>query len=293
MTGPAPRPADAGAADRPPPLLVTEETDPEVRRAATALATGSLVDARTRFTRIVAEHPDQVDAQVGLVLSGWTALGPSAVERDLAQLVREYPDHPLPSFELGLVQAARGDARASRPAIGSALDLGRGAGDAEGLAIARLADDLLHEDQFRGYPPVLVAEGDVPAGDRIAIRRLRASLAIDDRGAAAEQAALLAGSASPVSRIAGIVAAYDKSAAEASATRATDLAGALPRSTAAEERDAVQLHAGLLLAWSGETERGCRLVQAVADGVTPSRWRRLASPISAQLRMVYPERCEE
>lgn len=284
MTGSSPRPVDAGVASSPPPLALPSDTDERsvVALAAARLAAGDLQAARAGFADAVAESPDDVAAQVGLVLTQWRGAGPLAVERDLTQLAREYPESPLVALHLGLVRTLLGENRAARAALADAVRLGRADGDATGLRMARLADDLLHHRAFRGYLPVLVSPAEVPPADRAALRALLRDVERDDRDAARRRAIGLARSHSAAAQVAAVAATFDKDEPQAAAERLAALAG--DRSSTAAERSLARLHQALALLWSGEPRAdGCRLLRLVATQPGTGRAGTLARPIRDEL----------
>lgn len=284
MTGPAPKPADAGVQGTPPPLVLPSGTakDSGLARAAASLATGDLVAARQRFVDVVASSPDDVAAQAGLILSGWTSVGPRAVERDLAQLVREYPESSVAVVHLGLVQGALRDTRPARASLRSGVELGRAEGDATGLRLARLADDLLHPRAFSGYVPVLVEESEVGVADRRTVHRLLAAVARDDRVAAARLGTALARSGVGLVQVAGAAAQFDKDDPAATAARLDAVVAR--RGGDRTVADRARLEAALATLWDGgDRSAGCARLRTVTAPSADAATRRIAAPIAREL----------
>jgi hypothetical protein len=284
MTGPAPEAADAGLPASPPPMAVPvgmASTDP-VALAIKSLGSGELTAARRSFVSLVAESPDDPVSQVGLILAGWRSVGPSSVERDLNQLAKEQPDSAYVGLHLGLVQVLLGASATSKATLRGVIEVGRSAGDATSLRMARLADDLLHPTVFRSYVPVLVQPADVPASDRVALGKLRVAIEREDRTAAGVQAKLLARSADGMARVAGIVGRYAKGDEQATIAPLARIAA--DASEPRRVRDRAVLHQALTQLWSGsDRDAGCALLARVAAAPADVGTRRLAAPISAEL----------
>lgn len=284
MVGPAPKPADEGFPDAPPPLALPGEVaeGSELARAAARLAAGELDAARAGFTDVVAEDRDSEAGQVGLVLSRWRTTGPISVERDLGQLAREYPDSAFVALHLALVQGLLGEPRASRSSLREAVALGRDAADETSLRMARIADDLLHPDAFRGDMPVLVAPAEVRAQDRATHREMVAAVGRGDRNAATARAAKLSRSTDALSRVAAIVAGFDKGEPQPTIERLDAIAAAPGTDPAA--RDRARMLAALADAWSGgDRASACARLRESAGAGVDAGTRRLAGPIAAEL----------
>lgn len=284
QVGPRPKAADSGFPKEPPPLVLPTGTakDSSLGRAAALLATGNLGGARAGFTDVVADEPDGVAGQVGLVLARWRSTGPQSVERDLAQLTREYPDSALASLHLGLVQTLLGEQRAARATLRDALQLGRDAGDPTSLRMARLADDLLHPTAFKGAFPVLVQATEVRAADQPSLRRLLAAVTADDAAAAAGEAAKLARSSDAMSRVAAIAAQFDKD--DAAATTARLDAIATTAKAPGPARDRARFLSALAGLWGGgDRAQGCAVLRASTSPATDAGTRRLAVAIAGEL----------
>lgn len=284
MTGPAPTPVDAGLPKSPPPMTVPigMAKDAPVASAIGELAKGSFVAATNAFTTLVAEAPDDPVAQTGLILAEWRSDGPIAVEHDLSQLAQEQPDSSYVALHLGLVRVLIDESDGAETAFNSAVALGRAEGDATGLRMARLADDLLHPDGFRSYVPVLVQPSDVPIADRPALRRLLHDVERDDRVGAARDAKVLAASRSGMAHVASIVGRYEKGK-EADTQRALAAVAASAVEPAAV-RSRATLHQGLAQLWSGsDSDAGCDLLVRASGSEADIGTRRLATSISAEL----------
>lgn len=284
MVGPAPEPADSGFPKAPPPLALPDGVpeDGALARAAALLATGELEGARRGFTDVVALDREGEAGQVGLVLSRWRSTGPVSVERDLRQLAREYPASALVALHLGMVQALVGEDRASRTSLRDAIELGREAGDPTSLRMARLADDLLHPDAFRGDMPVLVAAAEVAAAERAPVRELLAAVGAGDHERRMRLAAQLERSTDDLVRVAAATATFDKADPEEAATRLEALAG--DRSVDAPARDRARMLAALARAWGGgDLDASCRVLRASTRDTVDQGTRRLAGPIAAEL----------
>lgn len=282
MVGPSPKPADAGFPKQPPPLALPSDTpdDSPLARAAVQLASGDLDEARSGFTDVVAEDQDGVAGQVGLVLSRWRATGPVSVERDLRQLVREYPDSALAALHLGLVQSLLDDPRAARQSLRDAVRLGRAAADPTSLRMARLANDLLHPDAFSGDLPVLVAPNEVPPGDRTQVRALLDAVQRGDALEVRTRSEALAGSRG-LTGVAVVAAGFDKDDPDAAVERLDAIArGTEP----AAVRDRARLMATLAELWGGgERAEGCTALQTSTRTSVDAGTRRLAVPIETEL----------
>ncbi len=282
MVGPSPKPADAGFPKQPPPLALPSDTpdDSPLAKAAVQLASGDLDGARSEFTNVVAEDQDGVAGQVGLVLSRWRSTGPVSVERDLRQLVREYPDSALAALHLGLVQSLLEDPRASRQSLRDAVRLGHAAADPTSLRMARLANDLLHPDAFKGDLPVLVAPNEVPAGDRAQVRALLGAVQRGDALEVRTRSEALAGSRG-LTGVAVVAAGFDKDDPDAVVDRLDAIArGREP----AAVRDRARLMATLAELWGGgERAAGCTALQTSTRTSVDAGTRRLAVPIESEL----------
>lgn len=284
MTGAPPESVDSGLPTDPPPMALPEDLDTKsgVAIAAGRLATGRLEDARTRFIDEVAERPDDVVAQTGLILSRWRSTGPRSVERDLAQLAREYPEDAFVAVHLGLVQTMLEDGRVARTTLTAARDLARRDDSPTGLRLARLADDVMHPGAFRGYLPVLVRSSEVATADRGAMAKLLAAVERDDRAEVGARAKALRRSSDPMSKVAGIAGAFTKedpiATARALETAAT-AAGATKESAAR-----ARFLAGLARAWSGrDRELACEAIEAATGSQVPAGTRLLAAPVAKEL----------
>jgi hypothetical protein len=286
LVGPAPTPADEGFPKAPPPLALPSDApdDGPLSRAAALLVAGQLDDAGTLFTDVVAGDADDLPGQVGLVLSRWRSTGPVSVERDLRQLVREYPDSSYAMLHLALVQGLLEDDRGARRSLREAREFGLDAADPTSLRMAQLADDLLHPDAFRGVLPVLVAPGDVPAPRRDDLRALLEATRTGDRRAAARLATTLErrGAGDGFLRIAAVTATFDKADPDATVERLGAIAEDDDSSDAA--RDRARFMATLADLWGGgERARACAALARHAGPATDPGTRRLAGPISAEL----------
>ncbi len=283
MVGPRPRAADAGFPKQPPPLALPSEVagDAPLALAAARLAAGDLAAARTGFTNVVAEDQDGVAGQVGLVLSRWRSTGPVSVERDLRQLVREYPDSALAVLHLGLVQGLLEDPRGARRSLREAMRLGHEAADPTSLRMARLANDLLHPTAFTGDLPVLVAPGEVSAADRAKVRELLDAVRVGDAKRIADLTATMAGLPG-MTGVAVVAAGFDKDDPEVTVDRLEALGDEKARPGPA--RDRARFMATLAQLWGGgERETGCVGLRASAAAPTDAATRRLARPIAAEL----------
>lgn len=283
MVGPAPRDADSGFPKQPPPLALPSDTadDSALARAAADLANGDLDDARRGFTDVVADDQDGVAGQVGLVLSRWRATGPVSVERDLRQLVREYPESALVVLHLGLVQALLDDPRASRQSLREAVELGREAADPTSLRMARLANDLLHPDAFSGDLPVLVAPAEVEADVRVPVRRLLDAVQAGDVEQAAEVVNEL-GEVDGLARVAVAASRFDKDEPADTVVRLTEVA--LDPAEPKPVRDRARLMATLADLWGGgDRDEACGELATSAGPRTDAATRRLAQPIETEL----------
>lgn len=282
MVGPAPRSADAGFPKQPPPLALPSDTPDhsQLATAAAQLAAGDLDAARSGFTNVVAEDQDGVAGQVGLVLSRWRSTGPISVERDLRQLVKEYPDSALAVLHLGLVQALLEDPRASRQSLREAVRLGHAEADPTSLRMARLATDLLHPDAFSGDLPVLVAPSEVPAGDRSRVRALLQAVQRGDARQVRTRAEALAGSRG-LTGVAVVAAGFDKDDPDAVVDR---LAAIATGSEPAAVRDRARFMAALAELWGGgERAAGCTALAVSTSADVDPGTSRLARPIESEL----------
>lgn len=282
MVGPEPKRADAGFPKQPPPLALPSDT-PEgspLAAAAVALAAGELDEARRGFVDVVAEDQDGVAGQVGLVLSRWRSTGPVSVERDLRQLVREYPDSALAALHLGLVQTLLEDPRASRQSLREAVRLGHAAADPTSLRMARLANDLLHPDAFAGDLPVLVAPNEVSPADRSELRRLLDAVRIGDARQVRTRSTALAGSTGLLG-VAVVSAGFDKDEPEVVVERLEAIADG---SEPAAVRDRARLMATLAELWGGgDRAGGCTKLAASTTAAIDPATSRLARPIESEL----------
>jgi hypothetical protein len=284
MVGPAPRAADAGFPDQPPPLAIPTEAadDSPLAIAAARLATGDLDVARASFTSLVAEDRDDVPGQVGLILSRWRTTGPTSVERDLTQLAKEYPDSAFVMLHLGLVRALLQQTRGSSEALRDTVELGRDAGDDTSLRMARLADDLLHPNAFRGDLPVLVSPSEVPPADRPKLRSLLKSASAGDRRSVADLAVELGASRDDMSQIAVITATFDKGDPDVTTERLQVIVD--DRSASPAARDRARMLGALASVWGGGSRTtACTALRAAAGPDSDDATRRLAGPISNEL----------
>ncbi|MCW2961677.1 MAG: hypothetical protein JWM90_2064 [Thermoleophilia bacterium] len=284
MTGPSPKSVDTGLPDAPPPLALPTEVDKDapVSRAAALLATGKLSAARTSFIDIVAETPNDVPAQIGLILSGWKGAGPKSVERDMSQLASEYPDDAQVALHLGLVRSLLGENRAAREAYRDAIEFGQAAATPTSLRMSSLADDLLHPGGFQGYPPLLIQPREAAPAARAGLAKLVLATRADDRLAAREAATALADTSDAMSRVAAAVAIYDKDDPESSASRLEALADNTTLDPAARDRARLQL--ALATLWGGaDREKGCDQLDALAATTVDPGTSRLATPIGREL----------
>lgn len=288
MTGPAPKPVGGEAEGDPPPLVLRQvpPASPDLRRAAAALGDGRLALAERRFTDVVAQRPDDVQAQLGLVLSRWRDLGPSAVERDLEQLRREYPGDPSVTMHLALARTLGGDAAAGQTLLATAR---REALEAEppALDLARRADDLGHPELAPGYPPLLVPASSLKAREaRRLLDRIVGAVARDDRELAAEAAArsrAWEGDAADA-RLLGVAAAvaeWDKDAPRRGVRALERVAAAAPRPS--DARAAAELHRGLLLLWAADRRAGMRAIEDLASETGRTTWHRQARVLERRL----------
>lgn len=284
MTGPAPAPVDEGLPSDPPPLALPNEV-PErspVAAAAARLATGDLDAARRGFVAAVAEAPDDVVAQTGLILSRWRSTGPRSVERDLEQLVNEYPEDAFPVLHLGLVRLMLQQDATARGSLRAARSMGWAAGDETGLRLARLADDLLHPGAFRGYLPVLVQRAEVGAAQRTELGALLAAVTRDDRPRALRAAEELERSADPFARIAAIGGRFTKDDPAETARLLDDVA--TDRNVPKAARHRATLLAGMAGLWGGgDRDAGCARIARAAAAGSDDATRRYARPIAAEL----------
>jgi hypothetical protein len=286
MVGPKPKAADSGFTKTPPPLVLPSGTakDSALGRSAALLASGQLAGARAGFTDIVAEQPNGIAGQVGLIFSRWKSTGPESVERDLNQLTLEYPDSALASLNLAFVQARIGEARAARSTLRSTLELARAAHDPTSLQVARYADDMLHPDAFLGGFPVLVQPDEVATADQASMRRLIAAVSADDRVAATRVATTLGRSTDAMARVAALAAQFDKDDPSATVDRLTALGAA--KATPPAARDRATFLAALAGLWGGgDRTTGCARLQASTSAQVDLATRRLATPIAAKLCM--------
>ncbi len=284
MTGPSPRPADEGFPTAPPPLALPGDVpdDSLLARAAAALAGGDLDAANAGFTDVVAADRDGEVGQVGLVLSRWRSTGPVSVERDLAQLRREYPDSAFVALHLGMVQTLLDEPRAARATLDEARELGQAAGDETSLRMARLADDLLHPDAFRGDLPVLVTIDEVSGADRAALRELLDAVQSGDRREAAVIAGRVGPGDDPMLRVAAAVASFDKDDPDATVDQLDAIAAA--GSTPTAVRDRARMLSALAGAWGGGSRsEACVGLRRAASPDADRATRRLAVPISREL----------
>jgi hypothetical protein len=282
QVGPKPTPADAGLPASPPPLVLpSDEPDSSpLARAAAQLATGKLDDARRGFTGVVADDREGEPGQVGLVLSRWRSTGPISVERDLQQLAREYPESAYVALHLATVQLLLDDPRAARETLRTAHELGVAAADPTSLRMARLAEDLLHPDTFRGTMPVLVQVGEVAPEHRAATRQLLAAVASGDRKAITRIAGRLERSGDAFARVAATAARFDKGEPDATIEALERIArGDVP----AAARDRASFLATLATLWSGGTRApACERLASLARTADVDT-RRLAAPIHREL----------
>jgi hypothetical protein len=252
---------------------------------AAQLTAGDLKAARAGFIDIVASEQDNEAAQVGLQLSGWSRIGPRAVERDLTQLAREYPESALVALNVGVVRSLLGSEYevTARESLDDAVELGQRAADPTSLRMARLADDLRHPAGFRGYMPILVRPTDVPEASRKDLERLLGAVGRDDRGAARTLAESLEQSKDPYLAMAVIGAQFEKGDGARSAKAFEALAAATDDRAAISRAN---LHRGLALMWDGgRRSQGCESI-GIAAGATSDRvTRSFAQPI-------YRELCE-
>lgn len=284
MTGPSPKSADTGLPEAPPPLALPSEVeeDAPVSRAAALLATGKLTAARTAFIDIVAETPNDVPAQIGLILSGWKGAGPRSVERDMSQLASEYPDDAQVALHLGLVRSLLGENRAARESYRNAIEFGQAAATPTSLRMSSLADDLLHPGGFQGYPPLLIQPREAAPAARPGLAKLVLATRGNDRLAAREASTALADTTDAMSRVAAAVAIYDKDDPTASASRLQALADNTALAPAARDRARLQL--ALATLWAGtERERGCDMLVELAGASIDPGTARLAAPIGREL----------
>ncbi len=283
MTGPAPRAADSGFPKEPPPLALPTNVadDSAIAKAAAMLATGVLDAARSEFTDLVANDHDDVVAQTGLILSRWRTTGPVSVERDLQQLVKEYPESAFAALHLGLVQTMLHEPRAARTSFDSAVELGRDAGDATSLRMARLADDLLHPDAFRGDLPVLVSTSELPETERTTLQRLLRAVGVGDHNTAADIAGKVPRDASALLRAAALAAAFDKDTPQLTVDRLGAIADEPTTTTSA--RDRARMLSALALAWGGSRAEGCVGLRAATQPGIDAGTRRLAVPIAKEI----------
>lgn len=284
IVGPSPKAADDGFPDQPPPLAIPSDVaqSSPLAVAAAKLSTGDLDVARASFTNIVAEDRDDVPGQVGLIMSRWRSTGPTSVERDLTQLAKEFPDSAFVALHLGLVRTSLQQDRGAREALRETIELGLDAGDDTSLRMARLADDLLHPEAFRGELPVLVAPGEIGAADRPALRALLAAFRAGDRREVARLAEQLGQSSDDLTRVAVITATFDKDEPEATSDRLRHIAGS--RSSSPEARDRARLLGALADLWGGGPRAdACQVLRQSARPATDAATRRLAKPIAAEL----------
>lgn len=284
LVGGKPRPADDGFPDAPPPLALPSDAaaDGPLAKAAAQLAAGRLDAANRGFVDVVAEDQDDVAGQVGLVLSRWRTTGPRSVERDLAQLTKEYPESALAALHLGMVQTLLDDGRVARATLRDAVELGQDAGDPTSLRMARLADDLLHPSTFRGPLPVLIAPDEVAPALRGQLRSMLTAVGERDRATVAKTAAVLTRSSDDFAVVAATAAAFDKDEPDVTVDRLDELAADSRLATPA--RDRARMLAALAMLWRGDDRAdGCRALEASTEATVDAGTRRLAAPISAEL----------
>jgi hypothetical protein len=284
QVGPAPTAVDDGISARPPLLLLPTGTEPDsaLGTAAAQLAAGRHDDARRSLIALVGDDPDDVVAQTGLVLTRWRTTGPDSVERGLRQLTAEYPEAAFVQLHLGLTQLALRDVRSARESLELARTQGWLAADPTSLRVARLADDLMHPEAFRGALPVLVRPGEIadPAA-KAQLRELLAAVEADDRRRA-ERSATALERAEPMARVAAAAAAFDKG--DIGATTDAMLELATNEQLPAPVRGRAALHAALTELWTGGDRRsGCRQLRALAGSDVDPATQRLAQPLVREL----------
>ena len=87
--------------------LMPENTDAQLKAGQILLMAGQFEDAKTRAEKILASHPDNVDAQPGNALAGLKDMDGAIAEVENA--VRSDPSRSLTYSSLGALQFAKGD----------------------------------------------------------------------------------------------------------------------------------------------------------------------------------------
>lgn len=286
MTGDAPHRAGAGVSNTPPPMVLSAAGDEDADLVAgqKELAAGKMREAQETFTKLVAAHPDGVDAQVGLVLTRWQTLGPASVAADLRQLTREYPEAPTPMLQLGLVQILQGGAAAGNGSLRDARRVARAAGD---FGVADVAGNVLYPKLVPGRPPLFVGSKQVGAADRGALVRLGLALDRRDDLGAAKVGVQLQRSQDPAAHVAGIMATWTRdepTKTEQQLVRYQAQVGAA--GDAADRRNAkavVALHLAYVRAWSADVAGTCAALKpALVTGVDPA-WARAATALDGKV----------
>src|SRR5690606_29238035 len=133
--------------------------------------------------------------------------------------------------------------------------------------MARLANDLLHPDAFRGEMPVLVSPSEVPPADRVRLKRMIDAIGAGDRRRAGALAATLARSSTALVRVAAAAGGFDKGEPD-EAIAALEAIAADPDADAAA-RDRARMLAALASAWSGgDRDVACRALRVSAKPPT-------------------------
>ena len=259
--GPAPEPAAGIVVDTRPPLVQgpAQAADDALVDGAAMLAAGDHAGAAELFADALSRDAGNAHAQVGLALAQWEVSPQQAVRR-IRDATTIAPDDPWLWLNLGLAQTVGLGPGRGEGAFEQARLL---AGAAADHAAYRTADDLRYPDLAPGYPPLVLAPGEVAGSpQRRGLRSLAAAIEADDRPRAARIAGRLDTQGQDLETVvASVMGRYAKE-------RHTVAVGELARLRAEHPGSSlVAFHHALLLLWQGDRSGAVAgLDAAAADG---------------------------
>jgi tetratricopeptide (TPR) repeat protein len=287
--------AATGPAEPRPPALelaVTDRDDPqarELRRAEGLYERGQTEAAHRRFERLLARHPDSVEAAIGAAITSW----PEGTVRTLQTLAADHPDSAVVRLNLGLALLAEGDLEAAQAAWQEAE-----AADPDTPA-ALSAEDLLHPESPPGRPQFFVEDyptdvAGMDIGERIATLTRRAERGNTPRawlllGSTLEQAghrisaraaydrALRLDPESLDAKVAAAVGRFDKDTPADAFSRLGPLARDSP------DAAVVRYHLGLLLLWLADLDGARKQLEQAKESEPDAFYGRQAERLLTRL----------
>jgi hypothetical protein len=267
--GPAPPELDTSAIARPPLVLRDQVADRAELEAATERLNRGDSDALDWFAERAVAKPTDVDARIGLALASFRADRPQTTIDELDSIAAEFPDEASPRLHAGIVLLVLDRAAEAAPHLRAARRLGW-QHPTVSAGIAGRADDLLHPSLPPGYPPLLIANADLPSHSRPAANTIRRAIVAGDRQKAAKLARRLSTSSTNGLRIVAALAAWSKDDPEATVSALRAMRSAAPRD------GSLLVHLGLVEIWSGQRAAGMASLNRAATHSGDPAWKRRA-----------------